>query len=201
LDSHILRPDLNTISKLKKSRKNLKKNLQKTIQLNPHKEIFFFDESRFGTHSKIGHGWFKKGTRTPVNVKLGFENFYVYSAVNPKTGEDFTLFFSNANSDCLNAYLEKLNEYLENRKIIFILDGAGWHKCHRLKRYPNIEFVFLPPYSPELNPVERFWQFIKDNTIKNKVFKTLQEIESEVIRFLNEMTNNILISVCSYPYL
>lgn len=46
----------------------------------PEKELFFFDESRFGTHSKIGHGWFKKGIRTQVKVKLGRQNFYLYSA-------------------------------------------------------------------------------------------------------------------------
>ena len=50
------------------------------------KRIFFFDESRFGTHSKIGHGWYKTGSRTRVDVKLGFQNFYVYSAVEPSKG-------------------------------------------------------------------------------------------------------------------
>jgi transposase len=186
---------------LKKSRRNLKKNLQQKILSNPNKEIFFFDESRFGTHSKIGHGWFKKGSRTAVNVKLGFENFYVYSAVNPRTGEDYTLIFPNANSDCLNAYLDEFNRYLGDREVMFILDGAGWHKANNLKVRPNIELVFLPPYSPELNPVERFWQFIKDNTIKNQVYKTLKAIEDEVTQFLKGITNEITVSVCNVSYL
>ncbi len=84
---------------------------------------------------------------------------------------------------------------------MFILDGAGWHKANNLKVRPNIELVFLPPYSPELNPVERFWQFIKDNTIKNQVYKTLKAIEDEVAQFLKEMTDEITASVCHVSYL
>lgn len=169
--------------------------------MNPNKEVFFFDESRFGTHSKIGHGWFRKGSRTTVNVKLGFENFYVYSAVNPKSGEDFSLIFPYANSDCLNVYLDEFSEHLGDRKVLFILDGAGWHKANQLKVHPNIEFVLLPPYSPELNPVERFWQFIKNNTIKNQVYKTLKGIEDEVSQFLKGLNNDVTASVCNTNYL
>ncbi len=66
--------------------------------MHSEKELFFFDESRFGTHSKVGHGWFKKGSRTQVKVKLGRENFYLYSAVNPRNGENFSLFAPNVNT-------------------------------------------------------------------------------------------------------
>ena len=64
-------------------------NLQQQIKETESRNIFFFDESRFGTHSKLGHGWFLKGLRTGVKVKLGFKNFYVYSAVDMRSGEDF----------------------------------------------------------------------------------------------------------------
>ncbi len=78
--------------------------------MNPEKEVFFFDESRFGTHSKLGHGWFKKGIRTQVKVKIGRQNFYVYSAVNPKTGEGVRLFAPNVNTDCMNIFLEQMSK-------------------------------------------------------------------------------------------
>lgn len=179
---------------------NLKKNLQQKLQLNPDKELFFFDESRFGTHSKVGHGWFKKGKRTTIPVKLGFKNFYVYSAVNPRTGEDFSMIIPNVDSECLNAYLDEFSDYLRDREVIFILDGAGWHRAGKLKVRQNIEFFFLPPYSPELNPVERFWKFIKDNTIRNKVYETLSCIENDVSSFLREITKEVTSSVCHVSY-
>lgn len=80
---------------------SLKKNLNKLLEISPNKSLYFFDESRFGTHSNIGHGWFVRGSRTPMNVKLGFENFYLYGAVNPMTGEDFTLLLPYINTEWL----------------------------------------------------------------------------------------------------
>jgi Winged helix-turn helix/DDE superfamily endonuclease len=88
-----------------------KKNLNETIVMHSEKELFFFDESRFGTHSIVGHGWFKKGSRTQVKVKLGRENFYLYSAVNPRNGENFSLFAQNVNTDCINIFLEQMSQY------------------------------------------------------------------------------------------
>lgn len=171
------------------------------MSANPDKELFFFDESRFGTHSKQGHGWFRTGKRTAVETKLGFQNFYVYSAVNPSTGEDFSLLIPNVDSLCLTSYLEEFSKYLGCRKIILVLDGAGWHKASKLVIPENIELFFLPPYSPELNPVERFWQYIKNNTIKNKVYKTLECLEQEISAFLRGMTREVTASVCAINYL
>jgi transposase len=54
----------------------------------------------------------------------------------------------------------------------------------------------LPPYCPELNPVERLWKYIKDNIIKNKVFETLENLQNEVCEFVNKLTNNIVYGVC-----
>lgn len=163
--------------------------------------MFFFDESRFGTHSKIGHGWFKKGARTTVDVKLGFENFYLYSAINSSRGEDFTMIVSKVNCDCLNAYLDEFSKYLGKRKVLFVLDGAAWHKAGKLKKRQNIEFVYLPPYSPELNPVERFWEYLKGNTIKNKAFDTLACLEEEISSFIRGITTDVVSSVCHVNYL
>lgn len=148
----------------------------------------------------MGHGWFKKGARNSIRVKLGFESFYVYSAVNPRKGEDFSMFMPNVNSECFNIYLEEFSKFLGNREVIFVLDGASWHQAQRIKKPSNIEFVFLPPYSPELNPVERFWQYIKNNTIKNKLFDNLKSIENEIYTFIKGITRDITASVCHLNY-
>jgi len=163
--------------------------------------LFFFDESRFGTHSKLGHGWFPKGERTQVPVKLGFKNFYLYSAVNPLNGKDFTLIVPNVNTDCMNIFLEQMSRYLGERKAIVVMDCAGWHKSQALVVPPNITIMYLPPYSPELNPVERFWKFLKQNTIKNKVYDTLDDLENELSNFIKTLTPSAIASACSINYL
>jgi transposase len=177
--------------------------LPKIIKDNPDKEIFYFDESRFGTHSKIGHAWFKTGTRPRVKVKLGFKNFYLYCAVNPKTGEEFTLILPNVNKEWMKIFMTEFYKKYKDRNIIMIMDGAGWHKDFKylLKETQNIEIILQPSYSPELNPVERLWQYVKNHTIKNKIYESLDDLENEICKFMNDKINNNLIkTICRVNY-
>ena len=183
--------DHNTIHKTRKNLNTLKKTL---IELkNPNKPILYFDESRFGT--KTGLGWFKKGIRTPIKVKLGFKNFYLYSSVHPVSGKHFTLLMPNVDTSCMNVYLKELSQEIKE-DFILIMDGAGWHKSRNLIIPKNIQIILLPPYCPELNCVERLWRFIKDNIIKNKVFETLIELENQVCEFVKNLGNEIVKSIC-----
>ncbi len=95
----------------------------------------------------------------------------------------------------MNIFLGKLSEEIKE-DFILIMDGAGWHKSKGLVIPRNIQIIIIPPYCPELNPVERLWKYIKDNTIKNKVFETLSELEDMVCEFVKNLTVDILISVC-----
>lgn len=177
--------------------------MPKIIKDNPDKEIFYFDESRFGTHSKIGHAWFKTGTRPRVKVKLGFKNFYLYCAVNPKTGEEFTLILPNVNKEWMKIFMTEFYKKYKDRNIIMIMDGAGWHKDFKylLKETQNIEIILQPSYSPELNPVERLWQYVKNHTIKNKIYESLDDLENEICKFMNDKINNNLIkTICRVNY-
>jgi len=199
LDFHILPQGRIITDKIKKKCPNLKKNLQHEIKKD--EELWFFDESRFGTHSKIGRGWFKTGIRTPIKIKLGYKNFYLYSIANPKTGEEFTLLLPNVNIKCMNIFLNEFSKFIKNRKTLIVMDGAGWHKSDKLRFPKNIRIIIQPAYSPELNPIEKLWQYIKDHTIKNKIFKTLRELENRVCRFVQTLTPEIIKSVCNVSYI
>ena len=76
------------------------------------------------------------------------------------------------------------------------MDGASWHKSKNLIIPKNIQIVLLPPYCPELNLIERLWKYIKNHTIKNRVFKTLENLEDEVCEFFRNLTKDIVISIC-----
>ncbi len=138
------------------------------LQYKSQSNIYFFDESRFGTHSKIGHGWFKKGKRTAVKIKLGFKNFYVYTAAHAKNGNEFSLILPKLNTQCMNIFLDKFSTQTKGETSTIVMDGAAWHKSKGLVVPNNIQILLLPPYSPELNPVERLWLYIKNKLIKNK---------------------------------
>ena len=89
----------------------------------------------------------------------------------------------NVDTDCMNLYLKELSEEIKEN-FILIMDGAGWHKSKNLIIPKNIQIVLLPPYCPKLNPVEMLWKYIKNNTIKNKVFETLKNLEDEIVNFI-----------------
>jgi transposase len=163
--------------------------------------LYFFDESRFGTHSKLGHGWFAKGSRTAVKVKLGFQNFYLYSAVNPLNGEDLTLMLPKVNTEWMNIFLAQLSLQIGRKHAIVVIDGAGWHRSKDLKIPDNICLHYLPPYSPELNPVERLWAYIKQRTIKNKVYQTIAALEDTIAHFITTLEPSTVTSICKLDYL
>jgi len=155
------------------------------------------DEARFGTHSKIGHGWFEKGTRSRVRVKLGFKNFYVYSAIEPQTGESFSLLLPKVNGDMMSLFLKEFRMFCGSDPVVLVMDGAEWHKSKALARPEGIEFVVLPPYSPELNPVERFWLQLKRDTIRNKVYTSLADLEQAVCFCLSTFSPSAIAQTCA----
>lgn len=152
-------------------------------------------------HSRIGHGWFKKGIRTPVKKKLGFKNFYTYVAASPDLGKGFSLLAPCVNTECMNIFLLKMSRRLKTKKAFLILDQAGWHKSKDLVVPKNITLIYLPPYSPELNPVERLWQHLKDNILKNRIYNTLASLENAVGTFLSSLQPSTIRSICNVNYM
>ncbi len=183
------------MDKIKANKRNSKK-ISMELLASIQKKSYF--SLRFGTHSKVGHGWFKKGTRTRVKIKLGRHNFYLYSAVNPENGESSSLLAPNVNTDCMNVFLEQMSQYLRTRKAFLVMDCASWHKSKNLKVPKNIEIIYLPPYLPEFNPVERY---IKQNILRNKIYDTIALLESTLCKFLTSLASSTIKQLCYVSYL
>ena len=143
----------------------------------------------------------KKEAEQAFLIKLGFKNFYLYAAVNPKSGESFSYLLPQVNTECFNAYLSEMSKEMVGRKIVLIMDSAGWHKSCNLKIPDNIEIIYLPPYCPELNPVETLWEHIKRNTIKNKIYDNLKNLEEAVCSFIFGLAQTEIASICKSDYL
>lgn len=100
----------------------------------------------------------------------------------------------------MNIFLKEFAKRNKDKKIVIIMDGAGWHKSDKLIFPKNIRIIIQPSYSPELNPIEKLWQYIKNHTIKNRVYKTLSELEDRVCEFVSTLTPEIIRSVCNVSY-
>lgn len=104
----------------------------------------------------------------------------------------------------MKVFMNEFYKKYKGRNITIIMDGAGWHKDFQylLKETQNIEITLQPTYSPELNPVEKLWQYIKDKTIKNQIYKNIKDLENTICDFIkNNLNSKIIQSVCSVSYM
>lgn len=185
-------------------RKNLLKKTSNEINdylASPQRKVFFFDESRFGLKPTLGRCWARKGARVSASVNPSYKNFYVYSSVSPVTGEPFHLFLPNVNTQMMNIYLHEMAAAYPDFEIMLVMDQAGWHKAKSLEIPENIRFHWLPPYSPELNPVEKLWQWLKRHICRNRLFFSEEELMNAVAQELLGLEPHKLENLCHCSYL
>ena len=135
----------------------------------------FEDEAGFGRISKPRYCWCKKRIRPRVPCHHIREYRYVYGAVEPQTGESFFLVLPYCNTDGMNVYLRKLSKAYLDDLLLIVVDGAGWHRSKDLEIPSNIELIPLPPYTPELNPIEQIWREIR-TSFGNQLFSSLEHV-------------------------
>ena len=138
-------------------------------------EIWFEDETRVGQQGSITRTWFHKGQRPRLVRQQQFLNAYIFGAVCPEKDKATAFIASVCNKEAMQIHLNIISKEVEGHAVI-ILDGAGWHSAQSLIIPKNITLLPLPPYSPELNPQENFWQTIKSRSLSNRVFKSLEDI-------------------------
>ncbi len=162
--------------------------------------FFSYDETRLGLITSPGKRITLPGVRPVGLIQRTFENYYIYGAADVSDGENFFLEFPNMNTDCFQFFISKLSEVFPDSMNIMLTDNAAIHKAKRLIIPENIRLIFLPPYSPELNPVERFWQYIKKDT-KGKIFSGLQEMKDYVADILRECSKKTIASLTGFSYI
>ncbi len=155
----------------------------------------FQDEAGFGRINKPKYCWAKKGIRPLVPSHHIREYRYVYGAVEPITGESFFLVLPYCNTDCMKVFLKELSKAYKEDYIILVCDGAMWHKSKNLNIPENIEILFIPPYTPEMNPIEQIWKEIRTSGFKNEVFNSLQKVVDRLCDTINDLTARTIMSI------
>ena len=158
------------------------------------------DESRFGLHTRTGRIITSKGTKAIGYYQWSFKAFWLYGAVAPGTGESFFWQFSHFDTDCYQQFLEYLSQAYPKTLIILQVDNGRPHTAKKLVVPENIILLFQPPYSPELNPIERLWQALKQD-LKWELFSDLDELHCFLDRALKKLTPKFIVSVCGYSFI
>jgi transposase len=166
--------------------------------------VFFEDEARFGQKGTSTKVWAEKGSRPSVVRQTRYEWAYMYGAVDPLTGDCSALLARHVNTATMNEFLRVLSsEVGRDDHVVLVLDQAGWHVSKGLELPPNITLLHLPPYSPELNCIERLWLYIKSHFLSNRVFADydhLLQAGTDAYRTM-EPQRELLKSICATPWL
>lgn len=154
---------------------------------------------RYGTRSQPTGYWTPCGVRPCGSMNIGYEYGYLYTALCPSTGDVFALLLPSMQSECLAIFLQQFEQHIRQRgqdstestapTVRLVLDNAGTHHAKLLCEDSGITLEFLPSYSPELNPVERFFQEVR-RVIKPRVFESLKEIEDAITDVLHSYWKN-----------
>ena len=140
-------------------------------------EVWLQDEAGVGQKNQITRRWAKRGTRPPAPKDQRTTSAYIFGAICPMKGKAAGLVMPHANTDALNAHLEEIALTVEpGAHAVVMLDQAGWHTSSALEVPRNITLMPLPPRSPELNPLENVWQFLRENWLSNRVFQSYDDI-------------------------
>lgn len=163
----------------------------------------FQDEARFGRISDIRRSWCPKPYRPMCQAMVTQEYTYAYAAVSPADGILDTLILPHVNTVCMQIFLDEVATRHPEDRIVMITDGAGWHNSESLLIPENMRLVKLPPYSPELNPVEHIWDDLREKSFHNRVFNSIDALEQHLSSSLLEMEldNQRVHSITAWPWI
>ena len=167
-------------------------------------EVWSQDEARVGQTGRTGYIWWQRGLTPRGRRDFGHRSAWIIGAVCPARDTGVALVITHLDTEAMNLFLAELAQAVApGAHAVVLMDKAGWHIADDLVVPANITPVFLPSYSPELNPIERLWLYLKDNHLSHRVFDGPAEIIDACCGAWNNLiaeTGRIR-SLCSCPWL
>jgi transposase len=162
-------------------------------------KVFAQDETRLGLLPVVRRRITACGVQPLATVTHQFDNFYLYGAVEPTTGAHFFLELPYLNSRAFQLWLDGFAGAFPQSLNLLVLDNGAGHKAKAVRWPSNVVPVFLPPYSPELNPMERLWRDLKDK-LADIPTKTIAELSDAMCAIIQHYSQAALQSLTSFPY-
>ncbi len=149
--------------------------------------LLFQDEARFGRISDRRRCWAPLPMRPLVGHQIVREYVYAMTAVCPHDGTLTSLVMPWVDAETMSIFLGHTAQTFAGAFCVMLLDGAGWHRAAALRIPKTIRLILLPPYSPELNPVEHVWEHLRENVFGNATFESLDDVVDVLCDGLKEI--------------
>ncbi len=162
--------------------------------------VWAFDASRFGVQTIRRRRITARGTKPRGRFQYRFENFYLYGTVAPQTGDAFFLGLPKLEQAHVQLFLDTFAQARPDTLNVLLLDNARSHTAKDLRVPENVLLLFQPPYAPELNPVERVWEHLKQE-LAWECFDTLTALQDRIVDLVHTYDADTLRSLTAYPYL
>jgi DDE superfamily endonuclease len=167
-------------------------------------QLWCQDEARVGQKGRGARVWFERGLRPEGVLDRRYASAWIYAAVRPGTDQAFALVLAEVGAEAMQAFLDRFAASLPERvHAALLLDGAGWHIAAGIAVPANVSLIFLPPYSPSLNPVERIWLHLRERYLSLRLFADLDAIIDGCCDAWNRLTAEPgrVASLTDYPFL
>ena len=157
--------------------------------------VMFEDEAGFGRISEPANCWAPPKTRPSAPFQRIRQYKTVYGAVSPFDGKSIFLVLEKSNTENMNVFLKALSDKFADDLILLCVDRASWHKSKGLVVPKNVIFFYIPPRTPEMNPIEQIWQEIRKRGFKNQVFATLQQVIDKFNQVVSGLSETVITSI------
>jgi hypothetical protein len=141
-------------------------------------ELSCKDEARVGQKGSLSYVWAPVGSRPAMVRDNRHDTAYIFGAICPARGVGAAIITPGVNTECMNLHLEEISSQITPGAVAaLICDGAGWHQSGGELRVPdNIVLIALPPYAPELNPMENVWEYLRANKLSARIWDDYDQI-------------------------
>lgn len=149
----------------------------------------FGDESFFRSETTVTHTWGDVKDRKLIKTSGHHGTVAAIGVIDPILGDHFEMITEGVDSKVFNIFLWQLSSKYPNEEILLILDNASFHKTQGSDQYPlpeNLSILYLPPYSPDMNPQESVWKIVKESEFKNLLCRDYEELFKTVVKAFNK---------------
>lgn len=166
-------------------------------------KILFEDEAVFGLFTDVYKVWCRVGRRPIVKKQQSRQYINVFGAVCPATGQTQAMSSPVVNTEAMNVFLKIISEANEGYEVVVFMDRAGWHTANALDVPENVHIEYLPPYSPQLNPAEHIWEYLRMYWTGNRYYNILDDLVQTIGNGFEQLFKNpsIVKSLCNFSWI